>query len=167
MNVRDAIKSMYLFGSVSVAGALALFLPTAACAALTYEPSNYAARENLLLQLDGIRNVGLLKAHDKSAPTWIDLAAGNSVSFGNKAGSGVVSEWADDGYVFGGGEIGRLADAITLGNAFTIQLVFDADKSAQTASYPFFFDCGGDNCGFYTYKGDNNQLTSGSKPSAA
>ena len=158
MNVRDAIKSMCLFGSVSVAGALALFLPTAACAALTYEPSNYAARENLLLQLDGIRNVGLLKAHDKSAQTWIDLAAGNSVSFGNKAGSGVVSEWADDGYIFGGGEIGRLADAITLGNAFTIQLVFDADKSAQTASYPFFFDCGGDNCGFYTYKGDNNQL---------
>ena len=27
-------------------------------AALKYEPSNYAARSNLLLQLDGIRNVG-------------------------------------------------------------------------------------------------------------
>ena len=127
-------------------------------AALKYEPSNYAARSNLLLQLDGIRNVGLLKTHDGNASQWIDLAAGNSVSFGNKTGSGVVSEWADDGYVFGGGEIGRLADAITLGNAFTIQLVFDVDKSAQTANYPFFFDCGSDNCGFYTYKGDNNQL---------
>lgn len=128
-------------------------------AALKYEPSNYAARSDLLLQLDGIRNVGLLKAHDGDASQWIDLAAGNSVSFGNKTGSGVVSEWADDGYVFGGGEIGRLADAITLGNAFTIQLVFDVDKSAQTADYPFFFDCGSDNCGFYTYKvTTNNKL---------
>ena len=143
---------------VALCAALGVFAPPSARAALKYEPSNYAARENLLLQLDGIRNVGLLEAHDSNASQWIDLAAGNTVSFGNKTGSGVTSEWADDGYVFGGGEIGRLADAITLGNAFTIQLVFDVDKSAQTANYPFFFDCGGDNCGFYTYKGDNNQL---------
>ena len=91
-----------------------------ASAALKYEPSNYAARENLLLQLDGIRNTGLLKAHDNNASRWIDLVAGNSVSFGNKTGSGVTSEWADDVYVFGGGEIGRLANTITLGNELTI-----------------------------------------------
>ena len=144
--------------TVALGAFFGAFFPSSASAALKYEPTNYAARENLLLQLDGIRNVGLLKAHDGDASQWIDLATGNSVSFGNKTGSGVVSEWADDGYVFGGGEIGRLADAITLGNAFTIQLVYDADKSAQTANYPFFFDCGGDNCGFYTYKGNNNQL---------
>lgn len=138
---------------------LATFVPSAQ-AALKYEPTSYAAREALLLQLDGIRNVGLLKAHDGDASQWADLAAGNSVSFGNKTGSGVVSEWADDGYVFGGGEIGRLADAITLGNAFTIQLVFDADKSSQTANYPFFIDCNGrDLCCVYTYKvTNNNQL---------
>lgn len=159
MRIRDIVRSVSMYYSACIVGAIALLVPTAANAALKYEPSNYAARGNLLLQLDGIRNVGLLKAHDGDASQWIDLAAGNSVSFGNKTGSGVVSEWADDGYVFGGGEIGRLADAITLGNAFTIQLVFDADKSAQTANYPFFFDCGGDNCGFYTYKVDtNNQL---------
>ena len=140
--------------------ALALLVPATAWAGLLYEPSNYAARDALLLQLDGIRNVGMLKAHDNAAATWTDLAAGNCVSFGNKTGSGVVSEWADDGYVFGGGEIGRLADAVTLGNAFTIQLVFDADKSAQTASYPFFIDCDGrDLCCVYTYKvTSNNQL---------
>ena len=151
MNATHLKKMAALFAAMVLAAG-------ASRAGLLYEPSNYAARGNLLLQLDGIRNVGLLKAHDGDASQWIDLAAGNSVSFGNKTGSGVVSEWTDDGYVFGGGEIGRLADAITLGNAFTIQLVFDADKSAQTANYPFFFDCGGDNCGFYTYKGDNNQL---------
>jgi hypothetical protein len=152
MNATSMTKFAALFAAVLLAAGIGR-------AGLLYEPSNYAARDALLLQLDGIRNVGLLKAHDGDASQWIDLAAGNSVSFGNKTGSGVVSEWTDDGYVFGGGEIGRLADAISLGNAFTIQLVFDADKSAQTANYPFFFDCGGDNCGFYTYKVDtNNQL---------
>ena len=151
MNATFMTKSAALFAAVLLAAGTGR-------AGLLYEPSNYAARDALLLQLDGIRNVGMLKAHDGDASQWIDLAAGNRVSFGNKTGSGVVSEWADDGYVFGGGEIGRLADAITLGNAFTIQLVFDIDKSVQTANYPFFFDCGGDNCGFYTYKGDNNQL---------
>ena len=141
-----------------LAGALAGGSPC--FAGLLYEPSNYAARGNLLLQLDGIRNVGMTKSHDGNAATWVDLAAGNSVSFGNKTGSGVVSEWTDDGYVFGGGEIGRLANNINFGNAFTIQLVYDADKSNQAATYPFFFDCGGsDNCGIYTYKVDtNNQL---------
>ena len=158
MNVKSIVKSMFMHGTACAVCGIAAFAPHAADAALKYEPSNYAARDALLLQLDGIRNVGLLKAHDGNAHAWVDLAASNNVYFGNKTGSGVVSEWTDDGYVFGGGEIGRLADAITLGNAFTIQLVFDADKSAQTADYPFFFDCGGDNCGFYTYKGDNNQL---------
>ena len=140
--------------------ALVAAIPAVVDAGLLYEPSNYAARGNLLLQLDGIRNVGMTKSHDGNAATWVDLAAGNIVSFGNKTGSGVVSEWVDDGYVFGGGEIGRLANNINFGNAFTIQLVYDADKSNQAATYPFFFDCGGsDNCGIYTYKVDtNNQL---------
>ncbi|MBP5545356.1 MAG: hypothetical protein ILM98_14890 [Kiritimatiellae bacterium] len=155
MNKKTITKAVAMFAAAITATSATL----PANAGLLYEPSNYAARENLLLQLDGIRNVGLLKAHDGNAAQWIDLAAGNRVSFGNKTGSGVVSEWADDGYVFGGGEIGRLADAINPGSAFTIQLVFDADKSTQTANYPFFFDCGSDNCGFYTYKVDtNNQL---------
>ena len=160
MQFRDIVRSVFMYGSACIAGAIVLLMPTAASAALKYEPGNYAARGNLLLQLDGIRNVGMTKAHDGNAATWVDLAAGNIVSFGNKTGSGVVSEWADDGYVFGGGEIGRLANNINFGNAFTIQLVYDADKSTQAAKYPFFFDCGGsDKCGIYTYKAaDNNQL---------
>jgi len=140
--------------------AAAVFTAGTSFAGLLYEPSNYAARGNLLLQLDGIRNVGMTKGHDSNAATWVDLAAGNEATFGNVTGSGITSEWADDGYVFGGGEIGRLANNINFGNAFTIQLVYDADKSTQNATYPFFFDCGGsDKCGIYTYKVDtNNQL---------
>lgn len=154
------MKTSSLVPRMAAALGAAILSAGSGFAGLLYEPTNYAAQDALLLQLDGIRNVGLLKAHDGNASQWIDLAASNSVSFGNKTGSGVVSEWADDGYVFGGGEIGRLANAIDPGNAFTIQLVFDVDKAAQTATYPFFFDCGGsDNCGIYTYRGTgNNQL---------
>ena len=114
--------------------------------------------DGLILHLDGIRNVGADKPHDYSAREWIDLASGNRATFGNASGAGVTSEWTDDGYVFGGGEIGRLANTIDPGNAFTIQIVCDADKSVQTAAYPHYFGVKGDQCNFYTYKGDNNKL---------
>lgn len=89
------MKMKKILTGAILAGTLAGGMPCGA--ELLYEPSNYAARGNLLLQLDGIRNVGMTKAHDGNAATWVDLAAGNIVSFGNKTGSGVVSEWADDG----------------------------------------------------------------------
>ncbi|MBR3085205.1 MAG: hypothetical protein IKH04_02255, partial [Kiritimatiellae bacterium] len=47
--------------------AAAVFTAGTSFAGLLYEPSNYAARGNLLLQLDGIRNVGMTKAHDSNA----------------------------------------------------------------------------------------------------
>ncbi len=159
MRIRDIVRSVFMYGSACIVGAIALLVPTAANAALKYEPSNYAARGNLLLQLDGIRNTGLLKAHDSSSKTWVDLVKDNRVNFGNKTGSGVVSEWADDGYVFGGGELGRLNIDINPGNTFTIQVVFDADKSEQTSDYPHYFGVADDMCNLYTYKvTSNNQL---------
>ena len=114
--------------------------------------------DGLILHLDGIRNVGKDKAHDYSARQWIDLASGNRVNFGNASGAGVTSEWADDGYVFGGGEIGRLVDTINPGNAFTIQIVCDVDKTAsfQKSSYPHYFGEDGDKCNLYTYRADDN-----------
>ena len=114
--------------------------------------------DGLILHLDGIRNVGKDKAHDYSARQWIDLASGIRVNFGNASGAGVTSEWADDGYVFGGGEIGRLVDTINPGNAFTIQIVCDVDKAAsvQGAAYPHYFGENGDKCSIYTYRDDNN-----------
>ena len=72
--------------------ALVAAIPAVVDAGLLYEPSNYAARGNLLLQLDGIRNVGFLKAHDYESNTWFDLAAGNKATFGNVIGSGITSE---------------------------------------------------------------------------
>ena len=146
-------------GRFCACGALVFLaaLAPSARAALKYEPGNYAARGNLLLQLDGIRNVGMTKAHDGNAATWVDLAAGNIVSFGNKTGSGVVSEWADDGYVFGGGEYGIMKDTIDPVNCFTVQIVCDMTPSEQTSKYPSLLGAADDKCNFYTY-GTGNKV---------
>ncbi len=122
-------------------------------AGLLYEPGNYAAQDNLILHLDGIRNVGELKAHDADATAWVDLAAGNTATFGAILGRNVTSEWTTDGYTFGNGAYGELANTINVGNAFTIQFVCDVDLSEQTSSYPTVFGAAGDLLNFYGYKG--------------
>ena len=73
MNMRHTVRSMFMYCSACAVYGIAAFAPAVADAALRYEPSNYAARDALLLQLDGIRNVGLLKAHDNNADTWFNL----------------------------------------------------------------------------------------------
>ena len=63
---------------------LGLLCAVSAEAGLLYEPGNYAAQNNLRLHLDGIRNVGLTKAHDSTTTTWVDLcASANAAVFGN------------------------------------------------------------------------------------
>lgn len=131
--------------------ALGALSPVLVDAGLLYEPGNYAARGSLILQLDGIRNVGMLKAHDNTAKTWTDLAAGNVATFGNVTGSGVTSEWAADGYVFGGGEYGILAKTVDPANVFTVQIVCDVKPSEQESNYPSLFGAADDKCNFYTY----------------
>ena len=61
--------------------AVALGGATSALGGLLYEPSCYVAQESLALNLDGIRNVGALKAHDSAATEWKDLShtANNAV----------------------------------------------------------------------------------------
>ncbi|MBQ8124847.1 MAG: hypothetical protein IJ173_03060 [Kiritimatiellae bacterium] len=136
---------------------LAILAPSAR-AALKYEPNCYAATTNLLLQLDGIRNVGMTKAHDSNAATWVDLAKGNEAIFGNVTGSGITSEWAEDGYVFGGGEYGILAKTINPGNVFTVQIVCDMKPSEQKSSYPSLLGAADDKCNFYTYSTGNKVM---------
>ena len=104
---------------------------TSASAALLYEPSSYAAQENLVLHLDGIRNAGALKAHDDAAEAWADLT---SLS-GRKADINTItpapattladgtSGWLGDGYYFNGMTFLQMSGTLTLGNSYTIQVV--------------------------------------------
>ncbi len=46
------------------------FLAKNAQAGLLYEPDSYVSQDNIVVNLDGIRNAGLLKAHDSNAEEW-------------------------------------------------------------------------------------------------
>ena len=120
------------------AGALAGGLPC--FAGLLYEPSNYAAQDNLVVNLDGIRNAGLLKAHDSAATEWKNIGrAANNATFTAKEGD--TSAWVADGYHFAGGAYGKLKGKQNLGNAMTVQIVADAKGSENSTSWPTFFGC--------------------------
>ena len=104
---------------------------------LLYEPSSYAAQGNLILNLDGIRNVGALKAHDGAAAEWKDLTRTvNDVEFIAKEGD--ASAWVADGFHFAGGCYGKLKIQQAFGDTFTIQIVSDVKKSDNTSTWPTF-----------------------------
>ncbi|MBQ8125751.1 MAG: hypothetical protein IJ173_07680 [Kiritimatiellae bacterium] len=118
---------------------VAVVLGTSAFAGLLYEPSNYAAQDHLVLQLDGIRNAGALKAHDNTANAWVDLKSASRKAdikaISSISGRSVpetslkegTAEWKDDGYYFDGITFLLMSDTLTLGNTYTIQVVCDVD----------------------------------------
>ena len=51
-------------------------------AGLLYEPDSYVSQDNIVVNLDGIRNAGLLKAHDSGATEWKNIGrAANDATF--------------------------------------------------------------------------------------
>ena len=113
-----------------------------ASAGLLYEPGSYAAQENLVLHLDGIRNVGALKAHDSSSAAWTDLASSRTAAIREISSikspvrkvpatslADGTSGWTDDGFYFNGTSIAQMSSALALGNTYTIQIVCDVDTT--------------------------------------
>ena len=117
-------------------------------AGLLYEPSNYVAQDNLVLNFDGIRNAGLLKAHDNAAETWknIGRAANDAVLVGNDS---PANAWTADGYRFDGGTYGVLKYAQDLGGQLTIQIVCDVKSSENHTSWPTMFGNWNDRANIY------------------
>ena len=115
---------------------------------LLYEPSCYVAQESLALNLDGIRNVGALKAHDSAATEWKDLShtANNAVFI---AKEGDASAWTADGYHFAGGCYGKLMSAQDFGDAITVQIVADVTRSDSTTTWPSLFGNWNDRLNIY------------------
>ena len=126
----------------------AMMATVAAFAGLLYEPSSYVAQDKLILNLDGIRNVGALKAHDGAATEWKDVSRTvNDVEFIAKEGD--ASAWAADGYHFAGGCYGKLKIQQVFGDTFTIQIVSDVTRSDNTTSWPTFIGNWNDSANIY------------------
>ena len=107
-------------------------------AGLLYEPGNYAAQDNCVVNLDGIRNAGLLKAHDSNAAEWKNIGrAANDATFIAKEGD--TSAWVADGYHFAGGAFGKLKSNQNLGNSMTVQIVCDVQGAENSTTWPTFF----------------------------
>ncbi|MBR2837368.1 MAG: hypothetical protein IKE55_01145 [Kiritimatiellae bacterium] len=117
-------------------------------AGLLYEPGNYAAQDNLVVNLDGIRNVGWLKAHDSNADEWKNIGrAANDATFIFKEGD--TSGWVADGFHFAGGAYGKLKGKQNLGNTMTVQIVCDVKGADCTTSWPTFFGNAEDKANIY------------------
>ncbi|MCR5752177.1 MAG: hypothetical protein K6G91_09450 [Kiritimatiellae bacterium] len=124
------------------------FMCATACAGLLYEPGNYAAQDNCVVNLDGIRNAGLLKAHDSSATEWKNIGrAANDAEFFAKSGD--TSGWVADGYHFAGGAYGKLKFKQNLGAEMTVQIVADVKGSENSVSWPTFFGNPNDRANIY------------------
>ena len=106
--------------------AAAALAPLAASAGLLYEPSNYAARDALLLQLDGIRNVGLLKAHDNATDTWFNLVdprtSATLLQYKSNTGD---SGWRDNAYLLDGDKYWQTLDFLGGSECTTIEVFGD------------------------------------------
>ena len=145
------IRVTRLTRCVSSASAFAAFVFAVilqASAGLMYEPSNYVAQENLVLNFDGIRNAGLLKAHDGEASVWknIGRVANDATLVGN---DGPANAWTADGYRFNGGTYGVLKYAQDLGGQLTIQIVCDVKSSENYTSWPTMFGNWNDRANIY------------------
>ena len=115
------MKSNQAYLSYILVGAAALFAGNVR-AGLLYEPDSYVAQDNIVVNLDGIRNAGLLKAHDNNAEEWKNIGrAANDATFTFKEGD--TSGWVADGFHFAGGAHGRLKGTQNLGNSMTVQVV--------------------------------------------
>ncbi len=115
---------------------------------LLYEPNCYVAQDNLVVNFDGIRNVGLLKAHDSNAAEWKNIGrTANDATFTFKEGD--TSGWVADGFHFAGGAFGELKGMQNLGNSMTVQIVCDVQGNENSTAWPTFFGNPNDKANIY------------------
>ena len=142
------VKSRFIAMNKTSLSALALVCAVSAHAGLLYEPSSYASQDNLVVNLDGIRNAGPLKAHDSSAAEWKNLSrAANDATFFAKDGD--TSGWVADGYHFAGGAYGKLKSKQNFGSLMTVQIVCDVRGADNSSTWPSFFGNPGDKANIY------------------
>ena len=110
----------------------------------TYDVQDYVA-DGLVLNYDGIRNVGAGEEHDDEAVDWVNLAPGgkfNATRVDYSRATGGPGSWASDGFVFDDQTSFFPREAFPMSTRVTEQVVLNANAADQTASdgigYVFF-----------------------------
>ena len=157
MKISHRIKSLFMCASTCIAGAFAVCVPSSASAALKYEPSNYAARGSLILQLDGIRNVGLLKAHDGDATVWANLVnpAAGATLLQYKSNTG-DSGWTENAYYLDGDKFWQTLTALAGSECTTIEVAGDLSLDSKENWQNYISRENSTDCGIWIAK---NQTT--------
>ena len=110
----------------------------------TYDVQDYVA-DGLVLNYDGIRNVGAGEEHDDEAVDWVNLAPGgkfNATRVDYSKTTGGPGSWASDGFVFDDQTSFFPREAFPMSTRVTEQVVLNANAADQTSSdgigYVFF-----------------------------
>jgi len=99
----------------------------------SYDVGDYAAQESLVLNYDGIRNVGAAADHDPNATTWKNLGTGGSnYDMVQKGSPTSASCWSENGFFFEGKTWFVTPNKVSLPNAYEMEALVNAAYSKQT-----------------------------------
>ena len=105
-----------------------------------YDADSYV-QDGLVLNYDGIRNVGIDQPHSMTTTTWVNLANPGTQDL-TKGGSGKNSKWLDDGFFFDGTNWFGNTGVTIAGPKYETQTLVDANCSDHIAKgqigYVFF-----------------------------
>lgn len=106
-----------------------------------YDAGDYV-QDGMIAHYDAICNAGADLPHDEAATAWKDLSANGGSAASQTCVWGGTGSWNSDAYVFAGTTCMKMADALTLGSEFTIQIAGDFDMTADGRTRPTLFGVG-------------------------
>ena len=104
----------------------------------SYDVGDYV-QDGLVLNYDGIRNVGADAEHSTTSDTWVNLGSLGSNYDMVKKGSPTSSYWTDNGFSFDSKTWFVTTNKLSHGSKYEIEALVDAEHSKQTdIGYLFF-----------------------------
>ena len=147
-------------------------------AALKYEPDSYV-QDGLVLQLDGIRNIGAMKPHDSHATMWVNLVnpsfAANLLDYTGTSSTGAEGngEWLADAYWLDADKYWQ-TETLVGSEDISIELFGDFDVTQPAGYANYVSKVTSDDMGIWTLNGtlkwkvdsakDGLGFSSGSRP---